>query len=391
MNAGIAATSVDEANWIAIQREWTRGWRRLVLPAVFLAYLIYVGEAIAQHNHGTPAAAGYVILGVFVASYLGIVLQSSAPSTSPFWTSRKFWALYGLLVASFVAELPFARAAGFVMCLYITTITVVRLGIRAAPIVVVLALSALLVPVAVASWHDNLSTTFDNVAPLAIPVVAIVAYAVARVQRGNSALAEARAEVARLSADAERSRIARDLHDLLGHSLTTITLKAALARRLAETDPRRSAAEIAAVEELSRQALIEVRAAVSNYREVTLAGELARGRELLRASGVTADFPTATDIASAAHQQLFAWAIREGVTNVARHAHATTCTITLTECEIEIRDDGIGGQPSRGNGLAGLRERAAASGAVVEAGPLHPRGWQLRVTLGETPWGRWIR
>lgn len=381
MDSGIAATSIDEASWVAIQRGWARGWRRLVLPVVFLAYLIYVGEAVAQHSP-RAAVAGYVILGVFVASYLGIIAQPSRPSTSPFWTSWRFWTLYGLMVASFVAELPFARAPGFVMCLYITAITVARLGRRAAPIVVVLALGALLVPVAIPSWHDSLSTAFDNVAPLAIPVVAIVAYGVVALQRSNRALAEARAEVARLSAESERSRIARDLHDLLGHSLTTVTLKAGLARRLGGSDPDRASREIAEVEELSRRALSEVRAAVSGYREVTVAGELARGRELLRASGVAADFPTAADVVDAAHQQLFAWAVREGLTNVARHAHATTCTITLTASEVDIRDDGVGGRPSCGNGIAGLRERAAAAGGVVEAGPLDPRGWRLRVALG---------
>ncbi len=382
MDSDIEPTSADEAKWVAVQRGWARGWRRLVLPVVFLAYLVYVGEAVAQFEHGAPAVAGYVILGVFVASYLGIVLQASGSSTSPFWTSWKFRALYGLLVASFVAELPFARATGFVMCLYVTVITVARLGSRAAPIVVVLALGALFIPVAIPSWHDSLSMAFDNVVPLAIPVVAIVTYSVVAVQRGNRALAEARAEVARLSAESERTRIARDLHDLLGHSLTSITLKAGLARRLGATDPRRSAEEIAAVEELSRQALVEVRAAVSSYREVTLAGELARGRELLRASGVAADFPTAAEAADAAHQELFGWAVREGITNVARHARATTCTVTLTASEVEIRDNGVGGHPSCGNGLAGLHERAAAAGAIVVAGPLNPRGWRLRVALG---------
>ncbi len=381
MDSGITSTSFDEATWVAVQRGWARGWRRLVLPVVFLAYLVYVGEAVAQHSPGA-AVAGYVILGVFVASYLGIIVQSSGPSTSPFWTSWRFWALYGLMVASFVAELPFARAPGFVMCLYITAITVARLGIKAAPGVVVLALGALFIPVAIPSWHDSLSAAFDNVAPLAIPVVAIVTYGVVALQRSNRALAEARAEVARLSAESERSRIARDLHDLLGHSLTTITVKAGLARRLGATDPERASREITEVEDLSRRALTEVRAAVSSYREVTLAGELARGRELLRASGVAADFPTAADIVDAAHQELFGWAVREGLTNVARHARATTCTITLTACEVEIRDDGVGGRPSCGNGLGGLRERAAAAGGIVEAGPLDPRGWRLRVAFG---------
>lgn len=237
------------------------------------------------------------------------------------------------------------------------------------------------VPVAIPSWHDSLSAAFDNVAPLAIPVVAIVTYGVVALQRSNRALAEARAEVARLSAESERSRIARDLHDLLGHSLTTITVKAGLARRVGVTDPERASREITEVEDLSRQALTDVRAAVSSYREATLASELARGRELLRASGVTADFPTATDVVDAAHQELFGWAVREGLTNVARHARATTCTVTLTASVVEIRDNGIGGHPSCGHGLAGLRERASAAGGTVEAGPLDPRGWLLRVAL----------
>ena len=83
MDSDIEPTSADEAKWVAVQRGWARGWRRLVLPVVFLAYLVYVGEAVAQFEHGAPAVAGYVILGVFVASYLGIVLQASGSSTSP--------------------------------------------------------------------------------------------------------------------------------------------------------------------------------------------------------------------------------------------------------------------------------------------------------------------
>jgi two-component system, NarL family, sensor histidine kinase DesK len=135
------------------------------------------------------------------------------------------------------------------------------------------------------------------------------------------------------------------------------------------------------VEELSRQALTEVRAAVSSYREVTLASELARGRELLRASGVAPDLPTATDVVDTPHQELFGWVVREGLTNVARHAHASRCTVRLSASEVEIRDDGVGGSPSFGNGLAGLRERVTAVGGTVDAGPLIPRGWRLRVAV----------
>jgi two-component system, NarL family, sensor histidine kinase DesK len=219
------------------------------------------------------------------------------------------------------------------------------------------------------------------VTPLAIVIVGIISFAVLRVQRSNRALSEAHAEIARLSAENERSRIARDLYDLLGHSLTTITMKAGLARRLGETDPARAIEEIAEVEELSRRALSEVRGAVSNYREVTLTGELARARELLRASDIEAVFPTATDVVDGDLQELFGWVVREGVTNVVRHARATACTVTLSPTAVEISDNGVGGPTGSGSGLTGLKERVTAAGATLHAGPAEPRGWRLRVEV----------
>ena len=177
------------------------------------------------------------------------------------------------------------------MCLYLAAMSVVRLGTRAAPIVLALAVAALVVPSVIPSWHDDLGDSWGTVTPVAIPVVAIVSLGVRQVFRSNQELAEARVQIARLAAENERIRIARDLHDLLGHSLTTITVKAGLARRLGEADPARSRQEIAEVEDLARRSLADVRAAVANYRDVTLAGELATGRELLRAAGITADLP----------------------------------------------------------------------------------------------------
>jgi two-component system, NarL family, sensor histidine kinase DesK len=194
-------------------------------------------------------------------------------------------------------------------------------------------------------------------------------------------LADARTEIARLAAENERFRIARDLHDLLGHSLTTITVKAGLARQLGEADPARSGQEIAEVESLARRSLADVRAAVSNYRDVTLAGELATGRELLRAAGITAELPPAADVVDASHQELFGWVVREGLTNVVRHAHASSCAVRLSPRSVEIVDDGVGGPVGQGNGLWGLRERLAAAGGIVDAGPVQPTGWRLRVSL----------
>jgi two-component system sensor histidine kinase DesK len=199
---------------------------------------------------------------------------------------------------------------------------------------------------------------------------------------GQRALAEARAELARLAAENERFRIARDLHDVLGHSLTTITVKAGLASRLRAVDKEQAFAEIAEVEALARQTLADVRTAVTGYREVTLAGELASGRELLRAAGVAVDLPTAVDVVAPEHQELFGWVVREGLTNIVRHARASSCAVHLSRSCVEITDDGSGGPPASGNGLTGLRERVSDAGGVIDVGPLQTAGWRLRVSMG---------
>lgn len=100
---------------------------------------------------------------------------------------------------------------------------------------------------------------------------------------------------------------------------------------------------------------------------------------------MTADLPTATDIVDVANQELFGWVVREGLTNVARHARATRCSVKLSGSEIEIRDDGVGVETADGDGLAGLKERVAAAGGIVEVGPLRPHGWQLRVMMDHAP------
>jgi len=368
--------TLAEAEWVAQQSRWTGGWRRFIMAAIPLVYLVFLVAAIHQNSRGEGQTAGYAFVVAFAVSWLAAPVFFSH-CRSP----RGFWLYYGALAAIFVAELPFAHAAGFVLCVFLTILIVGRLGAWSTPVVAGFALAALLVPVAIPSWHVSLEASFDDVTPVAIPVVALTMFAVLAVVRGNQALAEARAEVARLAAENERIRIARDLHDLLGHSLTTITVKAGLARRLGPADPGRAVEQIAEVEELSRQALANVRAAVSTYRDVTLVGELARGRELLRASGIAADLPTATDVVDPTHSELLGWALRLGLTNVVRHAHATTCAVRLSPDGVEITDDGVGSAAPPGNGLSGLRERVLAVGGSVDAGPLQPSGWRLRVSL----------
>jgi two-component system, NarL family, sensor histidine kinase DesK len=193
-------------------------------------------------------------------------------------------------------------------------------------------------------------------------------------------LRTARDEIRVLAVAEERARMARDLHDVLGHSLTTITVKTGLTRRLLESgaEPARALAEVGDAERLSRQALAEIRATVSGYRRGSLATELAGAQEALRAAGIDAVLPQAVDEVAEELREPFAYVLREGVTNVIRHSGATRCEIRLCPRSLEIRDDGRSAAGvSAGSGLAGLTERMAAVGGRLIAEPLSGKGFRL--------------
>lgn len=178
------------------------------------------------------------------------------------------------------------------------------------------------------------------------------------------AIDESQEEIRRLAATAERERIGRDLHDLLGHTLTLITVKAELAAKLAERDLQSAAREIRVLESISRDALRQVREAVGGYRSGGLVGEMAIARISLSTANVqlTSELTTANDF-PAAHDHLLALVLREAVTNVIRHASARHCSVKLscdgTQASLHIRDDGHGGRIRAGNGIKGMRERLA--------------------------------
>lgn len=367
--------SANEA-WIAEQGRWARGWRRAVLPSVFLVYLAQVGGAVVADSRGIGVAAGFVILAAFVAGYVLVLLDTGQSG------GARVPVLTATLGALCLAELPFAHADALVMGVFVAAVAVVTYGERAVPVVVALTGLAVVLPGVVPSWHGSFTSGFGNGTAIAIPMVSLVMFIFGRVVKGNRQLSAARVEIARLAAENERTRIARDLHDLLGHSLTTIALKAELAERLSHVDVEGAVCEIAEVEALTRRALADVRAAVGNYREVSLANELATGREVLRAAGIAAEIPPASDVVDDATQELFGWVVREGLTNIVRHSRASSCRVRIAPWSVEIVDDGVGGGGrGRGNGLLGLSERVVAAGGVLEAGPLSPAGWRLAVHL----------
>ncbi|MCX3060284.1 sensor histidine kinase [Streptomyces beihaiensis] len=360
-------------------QRWSQGWRRTGLGTGMLAYPVITATGVAQYTSGAAELTGHLLVAAFCVCYL---LALSAVGRG----HRRTPALaYAVLTALFLATLPFARAYAFFLATVIVSFAALRWRRHAALIVGAGALAAIVVPWAVRPWHEGPGW----MEAVALVFTALTVYAFGELAQSHRSLVEARAEVARLASQAERDRIARDLHDLLGHSLTVITVKSGLARKLAASGSPRAVDEITEVEQLSRRALADVRAAVTGYREVTLAGELARGRELLRAAGVAADLPTATDAVSPDRQELFGWTVREGLTNVVRHARASRCTVEVTATSVEIRDDGAAAPApasgTGGNGLAGLRERVAQAGGTVDAGPARPRGWRLRVTVPEGP------
>ena len=187
-----------------------------------------------------------------------------------------------------------------------------------------------------------------------------------------------------LEINEERNRMARDMHDILGHSLTVIALKSELAARLVDVAPDQTRVELDEVQSLARSALADVRATVNSYRELRLTGELARATSVLTSAGIRADLPLTVEAVDPELRELFAWVVREGVTNIVRHAHASHCKVELTTDSIEVADDGIGldsAGTGDGHGLEGLRQRCQDNGAdlTIEA-PSSGSGTVLRVS-----------
>ena len=224
-----------------------------------------------------------------------------------------------------------------------------------------------------------------------VPVMTVIIALIVSGERSgkekNAALRLSHEEVRRLAATAERERIGRDLHDLLGHTLSLITLKMELSRKLFARDPERSQRELAEAEQIARDALAQVRSAVTGFRAADLAAELASAHLLLESSHVHLKHRPPPPVPAWIESGL-SMILREAVTNIARHAQASEAMIVIQDegsvVMMEVADNGRGGVSANGNGLAGMRERVAALGGTLEIDSPRGKGTRLKVRIPVT-------
>lgn len=362
----------------------------LVFGGVWLVILIEpIGDLFHRGSQTWRVALGLAIILVFVAVYLVTLRTPFAGRPG----SRPVRFVPYLLLALAVAWLPFAGAAGLTAFVFVTVSMQANLALGEAALgtlAVVVGLAVL--PQLTPGW-DGVNSSYAVSAGAA----ALAMFGVARLADRNRELRDAQSELARLAVVDERERFARDMHDILGHTLTVVTIKAQLAGKLVERDPEAARREIDDIERLAREALTDVRATVGGYREISLVGELSAARIALHAAGIQADLPGAVDSVPGERRELYGWVVREGVTNVVRHSGATRCSVRLLENGIEIVDDGAtaapvparlaqagedqAGQDQAGQGIRGLRQRVADAGGRLEIGPLAGGGFRLGVLL----------
>jgi two-component system sensor histidine kinase DesK len=340
------------------------GWTKYV----WLVYIVpFAAYPVLANAHAGRIALTWIATAVFVVIYLaGYRLRGN-----------RLLFVIGAITALGVAFIPVNYGAG-AFFIFAASFAGSAGSMRRAFLIIGIILLTLLVDV----WVIGLSPlTWWWAAFFTIVIGAVNAH-FAQVGRANKRLRMAHDEIEHLAKVAERERIARDLHDVLGHTLSLIILKSELASKLADRDPERALNEIRDVERISREALSEVRQAVRGYR-AGLQQELDGATAMLRAASVALTTQFDPVPLAPAQEAILALAIREAVTNVVRHSEAAHCSIELRRIGEEIRlvvsDDGRGGANADGAGISGMRERITALGGSVSRVGAH--GTTLTVSL----------
>jgi len=332
-------------------------WIGRHLPYLFLAYLLlYPLPWLARPPSATDVAAFALGLVVFVPVYL---YSWRAP------TARRQLACLLVTLAIGFALQPFGGVWG-VFAVYAAAIAAHLRPARHA-VHALLAIGAAVLAFAALRGLPLFDWAFTLFFGALVGVASLYQ---ARIEAANRELAASREEARRLAVIAERERIARDLHDVLGHTLTVVAVKADLAGKLVGRDPDAARRELDEIRRTAREALAELRSAVTGMRSATLAAELAGAREALGSAGLAHAVRADSGPLPPAIETALAYVLRESVTNVVRHAEATRCEIALTcdgaEARLEVRDDGRGDVRTEGNGIAGMRLRLAPLGGRLE-------------------------
>jgi two-component system sensor histidine kinase DesK len=325
-------------------------------PYAYLIYLAYY--AIVPFLFPTPLWYRALTVAVTIAALVLYFLGYWIKDRRILWVTGGFLALgVGMIPSNPAASVFFVYAAACLGHTFEPDLAYRFLG----GILAVAGAESLLLHLPPYSWIPAL------VFPALIGSLIIHQYQKKRLTDG---LLLAQEEAQHMAKVAERERIGRDLHDLLGHTLSVIVLKSELASKLTASDPARAAGEIRDVERISREALAQVRAAVQGYRSGGIDRELAQARRTLETAGIRLETSLAGPRLSPLQENVMAMALREAITNVVRHAQATECRFALRRdggwCEMEVADNGCGGALEEGNGLSGMRHRVEALGGVLE-------------------------
>ncbi|MEU0480292.1 histidine kinase [Streptosporangium sp. NPDC006013] len=357
----------------AARRKWSGRLRRqgpgelAFYPWLLIAYPPISDLAAGQVRSATPAALGVVAFATLYVLCIRLSFRGRRRAAAV--------ALAGLLVVIFLLLAGPAQN-----WFYLAPLMTIACGVVLRGRSVYLLLTVLTLALTAVMWRAGAGWASISLAAWGTTTGGLVVSVVLKLFSVITELQETREELARVAVAEERLRFSRDLHDLLGHTLSMMVVKAEAVRRLIPRDAEAAARQAADIETVGREALTEVRAAVSGYRGRGLAAELASARTVLADAGIAATVTVSEGRPAPEADALLGWAVREGVTNVVRHSVARTCEITLEGRVLEIRDDGRGaGAGALGNGLRGLTERVVALGGTLEAGG--GDGFVLRVTL----------
>ena len=363
-NAAAWGKHIIDSMWEFVRGRWIVRWVALLYSLYFFVMPAY-RHSIAVWMEFAVLYAVFLILYFLVAELRGR------------WQTVAFvlFFLHAFLYYSLSEKAYGVFAYPFAMlCLFVTRL----------PTLFLVLIAMMVGVVAETRYLGRPFATADNVLFLCV-IFGLSNFAFAQQTRANSLLERANSEIERLSAEAERERIARDLHDLLGHTLTVITMKLDLARRLLSHDSDRARNEIVEAEQTARSALAEVREAVSGYRAEGLDAEINRARRSLLSADVKLTTILAPVNLSSSQVDVLCLALREAVTNIVRHAHATVCHVALLEKDrtihFTIEDNGRGGEIREGNGLRGMRERLQSLAGAVKLTGLANGGTRLELTL----------